>query len=95
VDLWSGHFTIGRSKRRSDLAVIHDPTVSREHCILWLDQQGRWNVRPVLHRQSLQSPAYYSQVLVGMRYVPAEGMPVDYREEIHIGDTMLHLERRD
>lgn len=91
--LWSGHYTIGRRRRRNDLALIHDPTVSREHAVLWLDQDGNWNIRPILHRGDRRRQAYYSGVKIGVDYVPKTGKVVNYGDEVWIGESMLKLER--
>lgn len=93
TDLWSGHYTIGRRRRRNDLALIHDPTVSREHAVLWLDQDGNWKIRPIFHRENRRRTAYYSEVKIGVNFVPKTGIIVNYDDEIWIGESMLKLER--
>ena len=95
TDLWSGHYTIGRRRRRNDLALIHDPTVSREHAVLWLDRKGNFYIRPILHPSKRGKSAYYSEVKIGVNYVPAAGKQVNFDDEIWIGESKLKLEHME
>lgn len=85
------HYVIGRRKRKSDLAVESDLSVSRVHAVLSY-RGSRYFVSPIYHPRLGGSTAYYSQVMVNREPVPPEGRMVDSSDDIRIGQTHLYLE---
>lgn len=85
------HYVIGRRKRKSDLTVESDLSVSRVHAVLSY-RGNRYFVSPIYHPRLGGGTTYYSQVMVNREPVPPEGRMVDFGDDIRIGQTHLYLE---
>lgn len=97
-ELWSAEYVIGRRRRRCDLKVPGDPAVSKTHCILQLDPECRFVVKPILHfsfRKNAEGKhRYYSEVwLNNVTPVPAKGAVIRPGDEVHFGNSYFRLSR--
>lgn len=79
----STYYVLGRRKRRCDIYLGEDdPTVGREHAVIWYNGSGF----------SIKGTPGHSVYIKG-EAVPEEGIALKYNDTITVGCTVLHFTR--
>ena len=91
AELYCTDNLIGRRKRKCNICLdkLHDPSISRIHARLWLEN-GHFCIAPV-PRGLLPNRLNYPQVFVRDVLVPPQGMVVYHGDIIQLGNSRFYL----